>query len=601
MMRRSRRRNRWSDYSNGRVLMLAILGVLLLGIALTGLNWAIQAVGGSASTLLTDPFLQLPTANSVRVVWFTEFEGDRHTVRYGDLGQTAAANTTKLSRVREDEKSRVGAQTEDGQVYQAPVMRDVWRHEAEVTGLEPGVRVPYQVMSEVNGQQVRSDRFTLAALPNPGQPLKILLTSDHQQMPMTAANLQKVVETVGQPDAVFLAGDLVNIPDRASEWFDDNRGAAFFPSLQGHAERELDRDGVVSRYSGGAIIQSAPLFPAIGNHEVMGRFSMDVGLGEQFDDPYPRQAAAEYAEMSQLDANTNSTQTDWLQDHSFNSDTYEEVFTLPESSSGGEKYYAVSLGDVRLVVLYAANIWRKSSLGPEVKGKYRERDDDLKNPEKWGYGQHIFESIQPGSLQYDWLQAELNGADFQRATYKVVMFHHPPHSLGDNVMPAYTDPVQVVDRLPDGRLNAVRYEYPLEADYLIRDVVPLLEEAGVQLVYYGHSHIWNRFVSDAGMHFLESSNVGNTYGAYVENKRRSIPLGFDETYVAMGDPNGLEPVMPSIAPLLDEAGQPQPYVSSDQMTAFSILDTGTGTVSSYRFDTRDPGSEVIQFDQFQLQ
>ena len=34
--------------------------------------------------LLTDPFLQLPTTNSVNVVWFTEFPGDRHWVLVGD-------------------------------------------------------------------------------------------------------------------------------------------------------------------------------------------------------------------------------------------------------------------------------------------------------------------------------------------------------------------------------------------------------------------------------------------------------------------------------------------------------------------------------------
>jgi len=44
--------------------------------------------------------------------------------------------------------------------------------------------------------------------------LKILLTSDHQLKPMTAANLQKVVETVERVDAVFFVGDLVNVPDR---------------------------------------------------------------------------------------------------------------------------------------------------------------------------------------------------------------------------------------------------------------------------------------------------------------------------------------------------------------------------------------------------
>ena len=34
--------------------------------------------------LLTDPFLQLPTEDAVRVVWFTEFEGAEHFVLYGE-------------------------------------------------------------------------------------------------------------------------------------------------------------------------------------------------------------------------------------------------------------------------------------------------------------------------------------------------------------------------------------------------------------------------------------------------------------------------------------------------------------------------------------
>ena len=71
-------------------------------------------------------------------------------------------------------------------------------------------------------------------------------------------------------------------------------------------------------------------------------------------------------------------------------------------------------------------------------------------------------------------------------------------------------------------------------------------------------------------------------------------------YVAQGDPNGLEPMMPTIAPLQNESGQPLPYIASNDITAFSILDTGTGTVSSYYFDTRKPGSEVVKFDEFRL-
>ncbi|MEG4518459.1 MULTISPECIES: metallophosphoesterase family protein [unclassified Microcoleus] len=547
--------------------------------------------------LLSDPFLQLPTANSVRVVWFTEFAGTRNSVAYGEnLNQLVTANTTKLSRTREDKDSRISEEMKQSIIDSNPIVRDIWRHEAEVPNLKPGVRIPYRVTSErEDGASVSSKLFTLSPTPAAGIPLKILLTSDHQLMPMTAANLQKVAETIGRVDAVLMAGDLINIPDRASEWFDDYRGRAFFPSLQGRAFSELDKNGIKTVYSGGELIQHAPLFPAIGNHEIMGRFSTNSKLDDQFNDPFPRAAAEKiYPYSTQKSVVTDKDV--WLKNNSFNSDTYDEIFNLP----GGKNYYAVTFGDVRLVTLYVTNIWRTPNLDPDARGRYRERDKDFNNPEKWGYGQHIFEPIVKGSAQYTWLQQELKSADFQQAKYKIVMFHHPPHSLGDNIVPAYTDPVQIVDRALDGEIKMVRYEYPKQQDYLIRDVVPLLETAGVQLVFYGHSHLWNRFVSSSGMHFLETSNVGNSYGAFVGEKRRFVPPGYREDYSAIGDPNGLEPVVPTVAPLLGEDGRPLPYIDSNDLTAFTIFDTGEGTVSSYYFDTRKPESEVVKFDEFKL-
>jgi len=50
-----------------------------------------------------------------------------------------------------------------------------------------------------------------------------------------------VVKTVERVDAVFFVGDLVNVPDRASGGFDDKRGGALFPCLQGRANYELDK------------------------------------------------------------------------------------------------------------------------------------------------------------------------------------------------------------------------------------------------------------------------------------------------------------------------------------------------------------------------
>lgn len=561
------------------LLAIAVCGSILLSKP--------QLIMSASASLLTDPFLQLPTEDSIRVVWFTDFEGTNHRVLYGEkLEKSIEATTTKLSRIREDEKSKITPP------YQQTTPREIWRHEAKITGLTPGKRIPYQVSSDRDRQEIKSKRFSLTPQPQAGTPLKILLTSDHQLMPMTAANLQKVTETIAQVDAVFLAGDLVNIPDRASEWFDDLRGGAFFPCLQGRANYTLEKDGIATVYRGGELIQSAPLFTAIGNHEVMGRFSTQKGLNEQFEDAFPRQQATKYEGESDRDR---------LKDRSYNVDTYEEIFSLPADSPGGEKYYAVTFGDIRLVVLYVTNIWRSPSFDPQVKGRYQEAVQDLDNPENWGYGQHIFEAIAKGSEQHTWLEKELQSQAFQQAKYKIVMFHHPVHTLGGNIVPPYTDPIPQIDYDADGKIQAVRYEYPREKDYIIRDLMPLLESAGVQFVFYGHSHLWNRFVSPTGIHFLESSNVGNSYGAYIGEKKRPIPSEDPQSnYIASGDSNGLEPVMPTLDPLKDESDRPIPYIASNDITAFSILDTSNGTVSSYRFDTRKPDSEVVKFDEFRL-
>ncbi|MEO0869103.1 MAG: metallophosphoesterase, partial [Cyanobacteria bacterium J06642_11] len=501
------------------------------------------------------------------------------------------------------------AQSYTATPYEQVTPRPIWRHEAEITGLRPGLQVSYFVSSTPpNSTPVRSDSFTLSATPPAGRPMKILLTSDHQLMPMTAANLQKVEETIGQVDGVFLAGDLTNIPDRASEWFDDVRGGAFFPSLQGRANYTLEREGTSTTYRGGRLIQSAPLFTALGNHEVMGRHSTTAALKDQFNDPVPWNAAKRLYDSYEgifNPTNTTAAKNLWLKNNSFNVDTYNEIFSLPTAPRGSgetQRYYATTFGDVRLVSLYVTQIWRMYTVDDNIKGRYQERTEDLNNPKNWGHGQFIFEGIEPGSPQYEWLKQELASDEFQQAKYKIVMMHHPAHTLGDNVVPAFTTPMPIYDRDDDGNLTGIRYEYPLAEDHIVKYLLPLVEAAGTNLVFYGHSHLWNRFESDNGVQYLESSNVGNSYGAYLAEKNRPVPEDsrYQETYIATGDPNGLQPIMPNIAPLMDEAGQPIPYIASNDITAFSILDTGTGTISSYYFDTRQPESEVVKFDEFRI-
>ncbi len=584
-------------WSNGKILLIGTLW--LIGLSLVSSFVIPVSTLMFSQQLLTDPFLQFPTETAVRVVWFTEFLGQDHWVSYGEaLEQQVKAKTTKLSRTREDKFSHL-AESLEGSI---PERRDIWRHEAEVTGLVPGKRVPYQVTSVDDLQhRISSDRFTLSAAPPTGSGLKILLTSDHQLKPMTAANLQKVAETIGAIDGIFFAGDLVDIPDRASEWFDDQRGNSFFPVLQGRAHSTLERKGQKTVYRGAALIQYAPLFPALGNHEIMGRFSEESLLNDQFNDSYPREVIEKQYQQKASEVNPKGDPKramDWIKNQSFNSDTYEEIFSLPASPGKG-RYYAVSFGGIRLVVLQVTNMWRSPNLSANTKGRFRERDRDLHTPENWGWGQHIFEPITPGSQQYQWLKAELNSPQFQQATYKIVMFHHPVHSLGENIVPAYTDPVQIIDRDPQGNPLVVRYEYPQANDYLIKDIMPLLETAQVNLVLYGHSHLWNRFISPTGINFLETSNVGNTYDAYLGSSRRYVPPAYQPEYTPVGDPNGLDPIIPTLKPRV-ENGQPLPYIASNEITVFSILETEKGTVSSYFFDTNDPEGEVVKFDEFTL-
>ena len=109
----------------------------------------------------------------------------------------------------------------------------------------------------------------------------------------------------------------------------------------------------------------------------------------------------------------------------------------------------------------------------------------------------------------------IQSSEFQDAKYKIIMLHNPLHSLGENAIPPYTDPIQKIEKNTKGEITAIRYEYPKNEDFLIRDIEPLFTQYGVDLVLCGHTHIWNRFWSPAGINHLETSNVGNSYGGYV--------------------------------------------------------------------------------------
>lgn len=643
--------------------------------------------------ILSEPMLQNPGSDSVRVVWFSEFEGGRHAVRVGEnLEREFLASTTRMSHMLEDAGSQV-FQLVTG-TWTVPRERRVFRHEALVTGLPAGERVPNVALSEVQGQAWRSGRYTLRGLPRAGQGMRILLTSDHQNNPMCSANMQKMAETLGVVDAVLFPGDFVSQPNRASEWFDRAGGAgnanlvgnpSFFQSLQGTARRWNPG----SPYTGAPVLQHAPLYGCLGNHEYPGRWRMDpatnnpnnpepLTINNMDNDPQPRwYAEARYAELA---ATVNPTgdpalRARWIEDNAYEWTTYREMWSLPEGPEG-KAYYAQRFGDVFIVSIDANRVWR--GWGANQRGKFSERFIDAQrrvtaNADEWGFGDINFRPFGQGSQQHTWLQQVLASEACRSARLRIVMSHQTMAGLGDNAVPVQAEirsTIELVDGSTIGpfparewpqrwpaikalldaqQLRYVKHDYPRQQDQWLTDIEPLLLAARVHLVHTGHSHLWNRTsVTGADghrMHYLEASNFGNSFGAMFFNTAQggvsasqgprnggNVPgsanwvaqttapvaaLGNQPRtgltwnaadYPVAGEVHGRTMAQPSIVnPIrtLDRrttswTEQDLPFVASNNLCTFSMLDTAAATVTSWCFDTRDPASAVVRFDELNL-
>ena len=609
--------------------------------------------------LLSEPMLQNPGADSVRVVWFSEIETGKHTVRIGkDFDKEFTATTTKMSRMLEDG---------DSQVFQRitftlslPQARNVYRHEVIVTGLKPGQRVPYVAITEFGTMKLRSGQYTLQPLPVAGQPLKILLSSDQQNNRMAAANFQKVMELIGPVDAVLFPGDFVSQPNRASEWFDrvSLNNPSYFQSLQGTMQRW--NPGAV--HKGGEVLQHAPLYGCLGNHEYPGRWRPTVNSINTMDnDPQPRWfAEARYEEQKATLNPTNNPafREQWIADQSFEFNTYRDMWSLPEGPEG-KAYYSQRFGDVFIISLDANRPWR--SWDASARGKFTESysataGQVTQDADAWGFGDFTFRPFAKGSQQYTWLESTLKSEACRTAKYRIVLSHQTMAGLGDNAVPVHAE-IRATVELMDGSLigpfgasefparwptiqaqltakqvKFVRYEYPLAGDQWLADIEPLLLANNVRLVHTGHSHLWNRCVVGK-LNYLETANVGNSFGAMffetaqtgtsasqgprgtqpgniawrnntVANTPPRTKLEWTATdYPTFGEPQKRTMVMPTIMnPMKTMEARPTdlPFIASNLLTAFSVLDTATGLVTSYVFDTRTDAGAVVKFDEFSI-
>lgn len=545
------------------------------------------------SKMYTDPILMNPTETSIDVVWFTLEPCEKNEVVLPNMKRNIDADTVKLSRMR-------GGDTEKTR-DDASISRDIYRHMATVDGLPINNGENAKEAYFVRSDDKISNTYSLNSLNMADSDLKILITSDHQNKEMCAANIEKAFETVPDIGAVFIDGDLVDVPDSAYMWFDSDN--AFFRVLQGNAEHSIN--GVT--YKGAPLLQNVPVFTALGNHEYMGVYSEKKSLSEQFNNPKPRNYANKLLD-NKADISDEEGQREFILNNSFNTITYDEIFGKSSDEKDYNHYYAFSIADARVIVLEVNRIWRLYNIG--TPGKYSEIPG--MGEDTYGFGQFIFEPVVKGSRQYEFLEKELKSDEFRNAKYKIVMYHFDNHSLGNNSIPAFTDPVPKKVKYPITGQTMMTYDYPIEDDFIKNQLEPLFEQYNVNLVINGHSHLWNRFVTENGLNYLQTSNVGNSYGGvYTEKDARfTLPTSFNKNdpyyiikdtwnmnnYALYGDPEGLEPVSPNKKELPENV----PYLASNEITAFSIFDTKRGAIDSYYFDTTKPDSEVVLFDSFEI-
>ncbi len=438
------------------------------------------------------PFLQNPAQSTMHISWITQDQQSSCQIEV--LNQSAKKSFPPVS-------------------SEMTYMESWWVNTVKLENLQTDTTYHYQLQCD---QKIYGP-YEFSTAPDENMPVTLLLLSDHQQKPMIHSTFE-AIETYMQQnlaDILLFAGDFVAHPNNPEEWFFNAQGNGFFETMTQQTQ----------------ILQYVPLFPSIGNHEVTG-YGAPGKYAEQF-------YAAEPA--------------------SWNTVSYEEIFTLPplpshvqkqrqntyhetDIATGPEAFYAFRFGNTFIISLFVTRKW--------VMGDHQQKSGATYEPQQ-GTGRFIFEPIKSGSIQYTWLQQQLKSSQSQTAEARIIFFHHPVYSQGQNIFP------------PFGEV------YHYEEDYLVHDLVPLFEQYQVNLVYYGHNHIVNHFQQNS-VHYLESSNIGNSYGAYA-----ATPEGKPAP-----EPHGLKAEI---------------FIGDNHNSYFTVVDTDKRQVTIYKVNNGKIISNVHQF------
>ena len=168
---------------------------------------------------------------------------------------------------------------------------------------------------------------------------------------------------------------------------------------------------------------------------------------------------------------------------------FRPLYPDQEHQPGGKHWYSFDYGDVHFVSLSVTRWWVGDvTVAP---------------------GRYIWDPIKEGSPQYEWLEEDLATTD---KPFIIVIQHHPAFGSGSNIVPPFGEVTDYAE------------------DYIHRDLLPLYENYGVDMVFYGHDHTLEHYYI-RGIHYGQFASFGNTYGIGVNPEPHGETAVYEEDQV----------------------------------------------------------------------
>jgi len=322
------------------------------------------------------PYLQRPTADSIRVLWFSS-ENEPGTL------EVTGKRTRVVVRSVPIKASAISAGW--SKTYAPKELPRRYLHEVTATGLRPDTVYAYKV---VHGRDQFDATCRTAPGPDTRRSLRIIAFADSETEPATrretvrgqpyplthdeafATNLKAV--RARHPDLLVIAGDLVQHGGEQEDW------ERFFA----HVNRGPAGTSLASR---------VPIVAALGNHEYYG--------------PTYAQPGSEHAVAKFLTYFSNPS-------------------NMSPVKAQEERYYRLDYGPVTLIVLDCNN-------GPDHDPARDTNQCGLVGEDSPG---GVAPNWCPGSRQYRWLQSQLSQA-LRHMAFTFVVMHYCPYSSGVHGLP----------------------------------------------------------------------------------------------------------------------------------------------------------------------